>query len=99
MGPRVELNDIFLDICPNVYFQPPESVKLKYPCILYSLDIIDPRKADNRLYYQYKRYMVTIIDRDPDSELPLIIAKLQYAKHDRTYVADNLYHYVFTLYY
>ena len=31
----------------NVYYQPPESVKIEYPAIVYSKIRIDTRSADN----------------------------------------------------
>ena len=43
MRNRLDLQKIFEDILgsKNVYFQPPESLKMKYPAIRYSLDDID----------------------------------------------------------
>lgn len=51
----------------NVYFSPPESVKLRYPCIVYHRDNMNTMTADNRNYRITTRYVVTIIDSDPDS--------------------------------
>lgn len=51
----------------NVYFSPPESIKLRYPCIVYHRDSIETIKADNLNYRMTTRYIVTIIDNDPDS--------------------------------
>ena len=36
----------------NVYFQPPESVKLKYPAIVYSRNDIMNQFADDGVYSQ-----------------------------------------------
>lgn len=83
----------------NVYFQPPENVKLKYPCILYELSGTDDIKANNGDYLSYDRYTITLIHRDPDNTVWRAIKDLQYCDLDRPFVADNLYHYVFTLYY
>ena len=58
---------------PAVYFQPPSSVKLVYPCIVYALDGVDANHADNKPYMSAKRYKVTIIDKDPDSEIPALL--------------------------
>lgn len=95
---RTDLNDLLLTICSNVYFQPPETVKLKYPCIIYSLSVLDNAFADNKPYLHRKRYTVMVIDRDPDSLIPGVVAELPYCRHDRSYTVDNLYHHVFTLY-
>lgn len=51
----------------HVYFSPPESLKLKYPCIVYHRTGGHTRKADNNLYLFGFEYTVTIIDKDADS--------------------------------
>lgn len=84
----------------NVYFQPPESLKMKYPCIRYSLAGMVSRHADNRIYSNTKRYEVTVIDHDPDSDIyEKILDKFEMCSFDRSYVADNLNHKTLTLYY
>lgn len=83
----------------NVYFQPPESLKLKYPCIVY--DEIRGRtfRANDKLYLYRKAYNLIVIDKDPDSEIPDRLRELPLCDTDRIYVSDNLYHFSFTLYY
>lgn len=84
----------------NVYFQPPASVKLQYPCIKYSLAGIDSKKANNQIYNSTNRYEIIVIDRDPDSDTHnKILHHFKRCSFDRPYVADNLYHKVLTLYY
>lgn len=84
----------------NVYFNPPASVRMKYPCIRYSRSGVVAQRADNRMYKSNNRYEVTVIDPDPDSALPdVILAHFPMCQFDRTYVADNLSHSVLTLYY
>lgn len=83
----------------NVYFQPPASVQMKYPAIRYSLQNIENRHADNLSYKQAKAYELILIDPDPDSEYVDKILQLPYCRFDRFYPADNLNHYVFTIYY
>ena len=51
----------------NVYFQPPSSISMKYPCIVYKLDDLDNKFADNVVYLTKRRYQVTLIDSNPDS--------------------------------
>jgi hypothetical protein len=70
MAPRLQLHELLQLITPHVYFQPPENVKLEYPCIIYKRDFADTKFADNEPYAFKKRYMVTVIDRDPDSDIP-----------------------------
>lgn len=83
----------------NVYFQPPANVRMQYPCIVYTRDNALTRFAGNLPYRYTKRYQVTIIDRDPDSLIPDKVAALPMCTFDRSYVADNLNHDVFSLYF
>lgn len=83
----------------NVYFQPPSSVKMKYDAIVYELDDIDVRHADNVPYLATRRYRVTLITKNPDNPLSDEIAKLPLTQFNRFYTADNLNHYVYIIYY
>lgn len=83
----------------NVYFQPPESIKLNYPCIIYQLESIEVRRADNNIYTRQRQYEITIIDKNPDSEFPdRLLDILPTASHRNHFVSDNLYHDVFSIY-
>lgn len=102
MDRRIELHEKLCDILGSryVYFQPPESVKLHYPCIIYSLSNMNLVRADNKLYLHKNRYMVMVVDEDPDSTIHEdILEGFQYCSFDRAYTADNLNHRVLTLYY
>ena len=83
----------------NTYFQPPASFKMTYPCIRYELDDIHLKSADDSNYYQKKRYMVTLIDKNPDSEFVDKLAALPLCRFDRFYTQDNLNHWVFEIFY
>lgn len=101
MGSRLSLQSKLEEVLgsTNVYFQPPASVKMKYPCIVYSRSSGDTTFADNVPYRFMHRYNVIVIDRNPDSEIPDKVAMLPYCVMDRHYVADNLNHDSFQLYY
>lgn len=98
---RLELQKIFENILGsrNVYFQPPETVKLKYPCIIYTRSNIDINHADNIPYSKNKIYTVIVIDKNPDSTIPDKIADLESCSFERHYTSDNLNHDVFRLYF
>lgn len=101
MGRRLNLHE---ELClllgtRNVYFNPPESVRMKYDAIRYTRKSIENRHANDSVYHQRDCYEVTAIYQDPDSNLPREISKLPLCRFDRHYVADNLCHDVFTLYY
>ena len=101
MGSRLDLHNVLKDVLgtANVYFQPPETTKIVYPCILYKRASVATMYADNAPYGQRKSYQVTVIDRDPDSDIPDRLAKLSMCKFDRAYTSANLNHYVFNIYY
>ena len=81
----------------NVYFQPPESVRMEYPAIVYSRSRLNSRTADDSVYMKSKRYTITVIDHKPDSAFSDRIADNVHVSFDRSYIADNLYHDVFTI--
>lgn len=80
------------------YYQPPESTKLKYPCIIYERVGYSSRRADDLDYLTHKRYTVTLIYKDPDSELPDKVEAFPMCFHDRHFTRDNLHHDIFTIY-
>lgn len=99
MGQRLELQALLETLAPNVYFQPPANTVMHYPCIRYERAKADAKHADNRLYNRTKQYQLTVIDRDPDSDIPDKVAQLPKCEHDRFYTADNLNHDVFNLFF
>ena len=101
MDRRLQLQETLVNILGsnNVYFQPPETIRLQYPCIIYERSDIDKKYADNRAYMSMVRYSLTLITRSPESDLVKAILELPYCSYDRYYAADTLNHDVFTLYY
>lgn len=84
----------------NVYFSPPESVKLKYPCIIYKLNDTSTRFADDQAYNIRKRYSLTYISPKPDSNIEETFQlTFPLCTFDRFFTSDNLNHYTFNLYY
>ena len=83
----------------NLYFQPPESIKMKYPAIIYSISRVDNKFAENKIYLQFIAYQVIVIDKDPDSDIFKKMSRLPKCAFERSYTADNLNHFVFTIYY
>ena len=84
----------------NVYFQPPESVKMQYDAIRYELSGKDLKHANNKIYTSINQYDGVVITRNPDTTIPdEILAHFEMCSFGRPYTADNLNHYPFTLYY
>ena len=99
MAPRLQLHDILKAITDNVYFQPPENITLEYPCIIYQRDYAETMFADDIPYNFTLRYVVTVIDRDPDSDIPGKVASLPMCLFNRFFTADNLNHDVYRVYF
>lgn len=83
----------------NVYYQPPASVSMKYPAIVYSKSKITGKYADGRSYLLDTAYELIVIDMKPDNKVITELLKLPYCSHDRHYVSNNLHHDVLTIYY
>lgn len=106
MNKRLDLHNVLCSILNireadgdrHVYFQPPASVKMKYPAIVYSRSDIENRHANNMVYTQLPRYEVIVIDKDPDSKYVQLVSMLSMCRFVRHYEADNLNHDVFEIY-
>ncbi len=81
----------------HLYFEPPENLKLSYPCIVYERSNIHKTNADDIMYKRAYKYTVTVIDNDADSDLPDKVLELPYCSHDQHFISDRLSHNVFTL--
>lgn len=101
MGTRLELHERLCEILDTRYvcFQPPETVKMKYPAIVYELDDIENEFADDGVYLSKKRYSTTLIDKNPDSLFVDKLALFPTSEFVRHYTADNLHHWVFRIFY
>lgn len=103
MASRLALHTVLQQIMDehknNVYYQPPSSVKMRYPAIRYERLDIDVRHANNSPYSAEVSYSVTVIDANPDSDIVMKIASLPKCRFQRHYTAENLNHDVFTLFY
>lgn len=96
---RLELHELLAELLGsrNVYYQPPESVRMKYPAIKYSRDDIQNTFANNNVYMQQYAYEITVIDEDPDSETVDKISKLPTARFERHYTSDDLNHDIYKI--
>lgn len=98
---RLELQALLEDILGSrhVYFQPPESISMEYPAMVYSLKSIRNNHANNSVYLKSKEYELTVIDWDPESVIAERISELRFCKFDRQYKANDLNHFVFSIFY
>lgn len=100
MTTRLDFHTKLVDMFgTNVYFQPPAKHLMKYPCVLYSLSDIAVTHADSRLYKTKDKYIVTRIHTNMDSEDHRQLLTFPYSRFDRQYVADNLVHSIYEIYF
>jgi len=103
MAQREDLQALLVSLLglPNVYFQPPPTIQMVYPCIVYRREYKATKHANNKPYNHRKRYLLTVITRanESDSDIPDRIADLPECTYDRFYTAENLNHDVFKLFF
>jgi hypothetical protein len=99
---RLELQQLLKEIVGegvSVYFQAPPTNGMVYPAIVYNRDLTDTGFANNVPYRRDKRYQLTVMDKNPDSEIPDKIGQLPQCIHQRWFAADGLNHDVFVIYF
>ena len=102
MGSRLKLQAELEEILgsSNVYFQPPSSINLKYPCIIYNLSRTNAIRADNRIYKATNEYHVKHIFKSLENEKKdELLNHFLMISHDSRFIADKLYNDEFTLFY
>lgn len=101
MRRRLEFHEVLCNLLGsrNVYFQPPGTISIQYPCIIYSLQKVNSEYGDNFGYHKRDCYSVTYIDKNPDSIIPDQIGDLELSSFERYYVAENLHHNIYNVYY
>lgn len=82
----------------QVYFQPPENLKIRYPAVVFHLSKIEIDHASDVPYKGAKEYSVTLITKDPEPDVIDEILKIPYSSLDTTYISDGMNHFVFTVY-
>ena len=100
MSDRLGLHSLLLSIGgPNVYYQVPPNMIMKYPCIKYEKKKIENEHANNNVYIQDTSYTITVISKEVDDMVTNKISKLSKCRFDRQFISDGIYHNVFDLYY
>lgn len=81
----------------HVYYQPPENLKMEFPCIVYSLQDMTHAMANNEKYIKNRTYKVIVITPQVDPEVVNLVENFDYCKFQQVYTADGMYHYVFRI--
>lgn len=101
MADRLNLQSLLEELLgsKNVYYQPPETIKMQYDAIRYSKKSIHVTYANSAKYSMRDCYELIVIAKRPDNPVIKKLLALPYCSYDRHYVADNLNHDVLTIYY
>lgn len=101
MGLRPALHETLQSLqgVEKAYFQAPTEDLMVYPSIEYRLDDEYVIYADNNPYNRVLGYQVTVMDRNPDSKIPGLVAMLPMTAFQRRFVVDGLYHTVYKLFF
>ena len=103
MDSRLSLHEKLVSLLgsDHVYFQPPESIRMKYPCFVYERSSMDTDLADDTKYLNKMRYELMYISKEPDTNsfIKTVIETFRYCSYNRHFVSDGLNHEVFDLYY
>lgn len=101
MATRIDLSNKFKEILgnSNVYFQPPESQKLKYDCIVFKDITPYTKRANNFVYILNHKYRATYITSNPKSPIvDRMLREFQMIDRVNDFITDGLYHYVYEIY-
>lgn len=101
MADRLELQSLLEELLGsrNVYYMPPEGVKMQYDAIRYAKQNIRKDYADDVAYSMRDMYELTVIAKLPDHPVIKKLLALPYCSYSRHYIAENLNHDVLTIYY
>lgn len=91
-------NELPLEVDHRVYFTAPPT-RMSYPCILYERTSPSVQHADNRTYRDTNAYIVTLMSLDPDDPIMDRLRELPMCSFDRQYIADDLIHTVYKIYF
>lgn len=83
----------------NCYYDPPTGFEMAYPCIKYDQPISSSRYADGIKYVKNRKYTITVIDEDPDSNIPdRLYNEFDYCYHRTSFCSDGLHHWIYDVY-
>lgn len=100
MDNRLRLHELLKSVGgPNVYYQTPTNVVIKYPAIKYNINKIENKHANNSVYHQDVSYLITVMSKDVDDDIVKKVSMLPKCSFDRRYIQDNIYHTTFIMYY
>lgn len=96
---RLTLHQELIDLLgsPDVYYNPPETIKMNFPCIVYSLDYYDQIHANNKKYIDWTTYKVIVVSKKPDHPAIRKLLDKEMTRFSTQYTRDGYYHDVIIL--
>ena len=97
---RLQFQAKLRTLAPYAWYQNPPANKMKYPCFVYKN--VEPTivRADNKAYLHMPRYEVLYISQTENEHIEEdMVNAFSYCDVGRSYISDQLYHYVFTISY
>lgn len=98
---RIELHNKLKQITQNVYYEPADGKRLSYPCIVYTRQNIDNKRANNsNLYVGHVIYNVQYMTTDgANTKTKEMLRLLPTASLSNIMVNDGVYHENYNIYY
>ena len=94
---RTSLQSELESICgTNVYFQPPETLTLKYPCVIYQIIDSPSVYADGIKYKQAIKFQIMYVTKKAVDDVVDKILRNPFFNFQRFFASAGLNHYVFT---
>lgn len=72
---------------------------MSYPAVVYKRAPANTKHAGNQPYNVTDQYEITVIDRNPDSQIHRSIATLPSARHNQFFIFEGLNHDVYTIFF
>lgn len=83
----------------KAYYQPPESMKLTYPCVVYSFETFNTRNANNMPFVINERYKVSYLHKNvDDSRCKAVLRDFDKITHTQHYVTNGVYNDIYYIY-
>lgn len=80
----------------NAYYQDPGDSSMHPPYVMIDESAPnDVKHADNVIFSKMKGYQITLVLRDPVSEIPDLVEALPYTRFDRKFRTNGLHHYTY----
>lgn len=100
MKTRLELHNTLISTTGinNIYYNPPENIKMNYPCIRYKRVDVTSKKADDIKYIVHDRYELVIISSKNNDDIVNKLLSIKYMEYDRSMIINGLFHDYMTIY-